>query len=69
MNVCIRRKIDSECAFFKINQYSVIENKGKVTRLVCRERVLKRYNVKRRYDFERKVKNDVQHGKLRKIEA
>lgn len=60
MNVSKKRKIDSECHVFQhkwIDQYFVIENKGKVMFLVCREliSVLKEYNIKRHYESKHKV--------------
>lgn len=74
MNVSKKRKIDSECRAFQnkwINQYFVIENKGKVMCLVCREliSVLKEYNIKRHYESKHKVKYDSLYGQLRKIEV
>ncbi|CAI6353539.1 unnamed protein product [Macrosiphum euphorbiae] len=74
MNVSKKRKIDSECRVFQhkwINQYFVIENKGKVMCLVCREliSVLKEYNIKRHYESKHKVKYDSLYGQLREIEV
>jgi len=72
MNISKKRKIYSECCVFLnkwFNQYFVIENKGKVMCLVCREFifVLKEYNIKRHYESKYKVKYDSLYGQLREI--